>query len=206
MTFGWLLDGIVFHADPKRRHLAQFFKEEIAEKYGKLYETVYVIFVSLGVDISIGAEDHKDFMRSAVLSSPTNFDYFRDIVFDLRMLLMITAYYFQPSNSILSLSAKNPNWIIPMDHKNIPFNSYPIQQLKLGAVNGLSNAHELARLFSLFINGSMVSPEILDQMRRPVVDDWHLEQTVLYPIMKGFGFFYEAHPTRPVDFCVFRGF
>lgn len=133
------------------------------------------------------------------MTSPTNFDYFRDIFSDLRMLLMIGAYYFQPSNSILSLSAKNPHWI-PMDNQNIAFNSYSIQRLKLGAVNGLSNAHDLARLFSLFINGSMVSTEILDQMRRPILDSWHLEQTVLYPIMKGFGFFYEAHPTKPASF------
>jgi len=185
LTWGWIVDGIVRHADPKHRHLSQYFREEIADKYD--------------VDVSIGAETYANYLRSAVLSFPTSFDFIRDTLADLRMLFMIGAYYFQPSNSILTLSAKNPHWL-PIDDKNIVFNSYEIQKLKLGSANGLSGARDLAKLFSIFIDGSIVSSSTVDQMSKPVVDSWHLEQVVLYPIMKGFGFFYEYHPTRTGKF------
>jgi hypothetical protein len=184
IDLGWIVDGIIKHADSKNRHLYQYFKEEIADKYN--------------LDISIGADSYEDYLRSAVLSTPSTFDYIRDTLTDLRMLFMIGAYYFQPSNSILSLSAKNPHWL-SINDQNIVFNSYEIQRLKLGSANGLSGARDLAKLFSLFIKGNIVSQPTLEQMSKPVVDTWHIEQTVLYPIMKGYGFFFETHPTKSVS-------
>jgi hypothetical protein len=177
-----LVEGLVRRADPKGRTTSQFFKEEIAHKHD--------------LDISIGVESYSDFLRSAVLTQPTALDFIRDTILDLRMLVMIGAYYAQPVNSILSLASKNPSFL-QMHTDHIPFNSYEIQRLKLGAINGLSGAHDLARLFSLFLNGTIVSSRTLNQMTRPTIEDWHIERTVLYPIMKGFGFFYETHPIVP---------
>jgi hypothetical protein len=36
ITFGWLVDQLVRRVDPKRRSLAQFIREEITQKHGKL--------------------------------------------------------------------------------------------------------------------------------------------------------------------------
>jgi CubicO group peptidase (beta-lactamase class C family) len=35
VTFGWLVDGIVRHVDPRRRDIATFFRDEIAVPYGR---------------------------------------------------------------------------------------------------------------------------------------------------------------------------
>uniref|UniRef100_A0A915E006 Beta-lactamase-related domain-containing protein n=1 Tax=Ditylenchus dipsaci TaxID=166011 RepID=A0A915E006_9BILA len=37
----------------------------------------------------------------------------------------------------------------------------------------------------------------LPSLTRPTLESWHLEQTVLYPLMKGRGFLYEYHPYKP---------
>lgn len=192
------MDGVVSNVDPKRRHLSQFFKEEIADKYGSRFSLIDFIHCNSGLDISIGVESYADYLRSATLTPPTNFDYLRDILLDLRMLVMIGAYYFQPSNSILSLSVKNPYWM-KMDEANTALNRYSIQRLKLSAINGLSNASNLSRLFAIFINGSMVSQQLLNKLRQPVLNGWHFEQTVLYPIRKGYGFLFDPHPKQSVS-------
>jgi hypothetical protein len=144
-------------------------------------------------------DSHEDFKRSAVLSTPTLFDYIRDTLADLRMIVMILAYNFQSENSIIALSAKNPHWL-PMNDQNVVFNSYEIQKLKIGSINGLSTSRDLAKLFSIFINGSLVSSSTLEEVSKPVLNNWHLERTVLYPIVKGHGFFYEKHPTKRVGY------
>lgn len=35
LTFGWLADQLIRRADPKHRGVGQYFREEIAEPYGK---------------------------------------------------------------------------------------------------------------------------------------------------------------------------
>lgn len=35
-TYGWLVDQLIRHSDPKKRGVGQFFKEEIADKFGIL--------------------------------------------------------------------------------------------------------------------------------------------------------------------------
>lgn len=37
VTFGWLVDQLIRRIDPKKRSLAQFFKEELVTPYGMLF-------------------------------------------------------------------------------------------------------------------------------------------------------------------------
>lgn len=59
VTFGWVVDQIVRRADPAKRGLGHFFKEEVADKYGILLsllcvQTVNKLCFSEGVDFTIG--------------------------------------------------------------------------------------------------------------------------------------------------------
>ncbi|CAD5219204.1 unnamed protein product [Bursaphelenchus okinawaensis] len=177
LTFGWLVEGIVEHVDPQHRTLASFFHEEIASP--------------LGLDVSIGLMKDIDFERSATLQQADVLDYIRDTLVDPRMLVMIAGYYSQGSDSVLARVESNQNWLSMGD---LSMNKLEIQKLGLGATNGLGTAHDVARLFSIFLNGSLVNSALVEQMTRPTLSDWHWEKTVLYPIMKGYGFFYDYHP------------
>ncbi|VDL84228.1 unnamed protein product [Nippostrongylus brasiliensis] len=70
-------------------------------------------------------------------------------------------------------------------------------ELPLGAVTGVSSAGDLSRLFSLVIDGTLLSNETLEKLSTPTLDSWHLEKVTLWPVRKGRGFFYEPNPLIP---------
>ncbi|VDK72772.1 unnamed protein product [Gongylonema pulchrum] len=71
--------------------------------------------------------------------------------------------------------------------------------MEQGAALGITKARDLARLFSLFLQGRIVSSCLLDLYRTPEVAHG-LDEVILAPLPKGYGFMYERHPYKPVCF------
>uniref|UniRef100_A0A914Z0K1 Beta-lactamase-related domain-containing protein n=1 Tax=Panagrolaimus superbus TaxID=310955 RepID=A0A914Z0K1_9BILA len=180
VTYGWLIDGIIRNADPKSRTLKQFFKEEIAQPYG--------------LDIDIGSDPAESY-RNTYFTLPSIKEYIRDIIIDPRIIPMLFLIKLQHPEAIINKVGKNPKFL-DIDLDDFPFNDPAIQELSIGSATGVSNAYNLARLFSFVTEGKILSPKMLSKVSRPSLETWHIEKTVIYPVMKGHGFFYEYHPTH----------
>lgn len=76
-------------------------------------------------------------------------------------------------------------------------NDPEIISLPMGAVTGVGSAESLAKMFSLIMNGQLISNNTLEMLKDPTLNTWHLEKVVLWPVAKGRGFFYEQHPIFP---------
>lgn len=74
-----------------------------------------------------------------------------------------------------------------------------IIELNVAAIAGVSDAYNLAKLFSLAIDGTLLSNGTLEQIIRPTLDNWQLDQVFLYPFVKGRGFFFDKHPLNRVS-------
>uniref|UniRef100_A0AC34QKA3 Beta-lactamase-related domain-containing protein n=1 Tax=Panagrolaimus sp. JU765 TaxID=591449 RepID=A0AC34QKA3_9BILA len=180
VTFGWLVDGIVRHVDPKKRTLKQFFHEEIANPYN--------------LDITIGGDlDHLN--RIAYVTHPSPMEIIRDLIIDPRLFFMYLLTKFQPSEAIIHRVAENPKFI-DISQEVFPFNDPRVLQLSIGSATGLATAHDLAKLFALMLDGQLISSSTLEEISKPSIESWHIEKTVIYPLMKGHGFFYDYHPQK----------
>lgn len=183
VTFGWLVDGIIRGADPLHRNLKTFFKEEIADRYN--------------IDISIGS-DKDEIDRVAHLTNPSMLEFIRDIVIDPRIIFMYLLTSLQPSESIINHVSKNPRFI-DISQDVFPFNDPKVLELSIGSATGVSNAYNLAKLFALTLEGKIISKNTVNEISKPTIESWHYEKTVVYPIMKGHGFFYDYHPQITVS-------
>uniref|UniRef100_A0A0R3RS53 Beta-lactamase domain-containing protein n=1 Tax=Elaeophora elaphi TaxID=1147741 RepID=A0A0R3RS53_9BILA len=193
VTFGWLIDGIFRKVDEKGRNIKTFFQEEIANKYG--------------IDISIGLAK-QEFKNLARVTQPGLFEYARDILLDLRVIIMLAMMYAQPSNSLAARIRIHPSWLLLnfvticfLEHveffqDTVALNDPNIIELNMAAIGGVSDAYNLAKLFSLAINGTLLSNRTLAQITQPTMANWHFEQVFFYPFVKGRGFFFEKHPTN----------
>ncbi|VBB30569.1 unnamed protein product, partial [Acanthocheilonema viteae] len=76
----------------------------------------------------------------------------------------------------------------------VALNDPNIIELNMVATGGVSDAYNLAKLFSLAIDGTLLSNRTLAQVIQPTMTNWHLEQVFFYPFVKGRGFFFEKHP------------
>ncbi|VDD91566.1 unnamed protein product, partial [Enterobius vermicularis] len=180
ITFGWLVDGVFRKADEYGRDVKTFFKEEIADKYG--------------LDIVIGP-DQANFGSYARITLPGLVEYARDIFADPRMIAMLGLLYVRSSNSIAAKLRIHPSWI-PLNYDTVALNDPKILSLNLPSVTGVANAENLARLFSMMLDGKLISNKTLSLISKPTMDGWHLEQVVLYPFVKGHGFFFAPRPIR----------
>ncbi|VDM23822.1 unnamed protein product [Toxocara canis] len=163
ITFGWLVDGIVRKVDEKGRDIRTFFREEVAEKYG--------------VDISIGLPKQQ-FADLARATQPGLLEYARDILADPRLLAVLAMMYLRAPDSIAAKLRMHPSWI-PLNYDTVALNDPYVISLNLGAVTGVGNAENFARLFSLALDGTLISNRTLQLIAHPTVDHWHLEQVGL---------------------------
>ncbi|KAL3981709.1 Beta-lactamase family protein [Acanthocheilonema viteae] len=178
VTFGWLIDGIFRKVDEKGRNIKTFLQEEIADKYG--------------IDITIGLTKQK-FKNLARVTQPGLLEYARDVLLDLRVIIMLAIMYAQPSNSLAARIRIHPSWL-PLNFDTVALNDPNIIELNMVATGGVSDAYNLAKLFSLAIDGTLLSNRTLAQVIQPTMTNWHLEQVFFYPFVKGRGFFFEKHP------------
>nr|CRZ25768.1 BMA-LACT-6 [Brugia malayi] len=135
------------------------------------------------------------YISLARATQPGLLEYARDVLFDLRVIIMLAMMYAQPSNSLAARIRIHPSWL-PLNFDTVALNDPNIVELNMAAIGGVSDAYNLAKLFSLAIDGTLLSNQTLAQIIRPTITNWHLEQVFLYPFVKGRGFFFEKHPVN----------
>ncbi|VDN01724.1 unnamed protein product [Thelazia callipaeda] len=162
ITYGWLVDQIVRRVDPKHRSIGTFFKQEIAEKFAEEYTV-------------------------SRLTSPPFSHKLKEIAHDPRILYVLCMLYIRPPTSIemLSFCSTMKNYL----QKVNTFNDPDLHQMEQVAALGITKAKDLARLFSLFIEGEIVSKNLINLYKMPEISR--------APLPKGYGFMYERHPFKP---------
>ncbi|KAK5970968.1 hypothetical protein GCK32_016370 [Trichostrongylus colubriformis] len=74
------------------------------------------------------------------------------------------------------------------------FNDPELHGMEQVAALGITKARDLARLFSLMLSGKLFSKELVQQFKTPQIASG-LDEIVMTPLPKGYGFLYERHPT-----------
>uniref|UniRef100_A0A0M3I965 Beta-lactamase domain-containing protein n=2 Tax=Ascaris TaxID=6251 RepID=A0A0M3I965_ASCLU len=179
LTYGWLVDQLVRRADPLKRGIGQFFREEIAKPHG--------------IDFHIGLPAEEEHTVSR-LSLPSNMHLFKEIIYDPRILIMLAILYLRPPNSIAWKVRENPQWFKLQSDMNT-FNDPELHRMEQAAALGITKARDLGKLFALFQQGKIVSKELVSLFNEPQISTG-LDEVVLAPIAKGHGFLYERHPYK----------
>ncbi|XGW29897.1 hypothetical protein V3C99_009163 [Haemonchus contortus] len=183
VTFGFLVDGIIRHVDEKQRDLKTFFQEEIAQPYG------------LSVDIGVRKEEAY---RVARVTTPSLWEFLRDCIKNPKLIAMLGIMYARLDEIIWKMR-DNTKWLL-INYDTVAVNDPEVLALPMPAVTGVSSAPDLSRLFSLALDGSILSNRTLEMISSPTLDSWHLEKVTLWPVRKGHGFFYERNPLVPGTF------
>uniref|UniRef100_A0A1I7WZG4 Beta-lactamase domain-containing protein n=1 Tax=Heterorhabditis bacteriophora TaxID=37862 RepID=A0A1I7WZG4_HETBA len=221
ITYGWIVDQIVRRADPKKRSVGRFFKEEVADKYG--------------IDFHIGLPPSEEHTVSR-LSMPSTAHLIKEIVHDPRVLIVLAILHLRPPTSIARKIRENPQWFkleqvfhnyycyyyhhifkITKKGDNISlkinrgtnmfkkaickvffqdvntFNDPELHAMEQVAALGITKAKDLARLFSLMLKGELISKTLVERFKTPQVSSG-LDEIVMTPLPKGYGFLYERHP------------
>ncbi|EYC11829.1 hypothetical protein Y032_0049g1800 [Ancylostoma ceylanicum] len=139
ITYGWIVDQIVRRADPKRRSVGQFFKEEVADKYG--------------IDFHIGLPKSEEHTMSR-LSMPSTAHLLKEIIHDPRVLIVLGILHLRPPTSIARKVRENPQWF-KLEQDVNTFNDPELHGMEQVAALGITKARDLARLFSLMLSGKL---------------------------------------------------
>ncbi|KAJ1367287.1 hypothetical protein KIN20_028170 [Parelaphostrongylus tenuis] len=183
LTVGFLIDGIIRRVDKKGRDVKTFFMEEIARPN------------DLAIDIGVKREE---WWKVARLTMPTLWEFFRDCITNPKLIGLLGIMYARFDDIIWKIKS-NTKWL-PINYDTMAVNNPEVLELPMPALTGVSSAADLSRLFSLVIDGSLLSNRTLQTISSPTVDNWHLEKVTLWPIRKGHGFFYEKNPLVPGAF------
>uniref|UniRef100_A0A183EJF8 PGG domain-containing protein n=1 Tax=Gongylonema pulchrum TaxID=637853 RepID=A0A183EJF8_9BILA len=132
--------------------------------------------------------NNHDYSSLARATLPGLMEYARDVLLDFRMIAMLVLMAIA---AITGIKTSNPFFL-----NTVALNDPDIIGLNMPAITGVGDAHSLAKLFSLATDGTLLSNRTLSQMKVPTIANWHIEQVLLYPIMKGRGFLFENHPTK----------
>ncbi|KIH53981.1 beta-lactamase [Ancylostoma duodenale] len=139
ITYGWIVDQIVRRADPKGRSVGQFFKEEVADKYG--------------IDFHIGLPSSEEHTVSR-LSMPSTAHLLKEIIHDPRVLIVLGILHLRPPTSIARKVRENPQWF-KLEQDVNTFNDPELHGMEQVAALGITKARDLARLFSLMLDGKL---------------------------------------------------
>ncbi|CAJ0602936.1 unnamed protein product [Cylicocyclus nassatus] len=183
VTFGFILDGIVRRVDKKGRDVRTFLKEEVSDAHG------------LSVEIGV---DRREAHRLARITTPTFWEFVRDCIRNPKMIGMLTIMYVRFDNMLQKVRENTK--FLQLNYDTMSVNDPDIISLPISALTGVSSAADLARLFSLAIDGTLFSNSTLEKISTPTVNNWHLERVAIWPIRKGYGFLYDPNPLIPGKF------
>ncbi|VDM56738.1 unnamed protein product [Angiostrongylus costaricensis] len=178
VTYGWIVDQIVRRVDPRRRSVGQFFREEVAIKYG--------------IDFHIGLPSSEEHTVSR-LSLPSTAHVLKEIIHDPRVLFVLGVIHLRSPTSIARKVKKNTQWL-KLDQNLNTFNDPELHTMEQVAALGITKARDLARLFSLMLSGELFSKQLLERFKTPLITS-EIDEIVIAPLPKGYGFLYERHPT-----------
>ena len=154
ITYGWIVDQIIRRADPKGRSVGQFFREEIAQKYGKDSSNPEK-YELLGIDFHIGLPSSEEHTVSR-LSMPSTAHLMKEIIHDPRVLIVLAVLHLRPPTSIARKMRENPQWF-KLEQDVNTFNDPELHAMEQVAALGITKARDLSRLFSLVLNGDLIS-------------------------------------------------
>ncbi|VDM54206.1 unnamed protein product [Angiostrongylus costaricensis] len=151
--------------------------------------------LDLAIDIGV---DPEEWWKVARITTPTLWEFFRDSIRNPKLIVMLAIMYARFDDIIWKIKA-NTKWLL-INYDTMSVNDPEVLALALPALTGVASASDLSRLFSLAIDGSLLSNRTLKTISSPTLDNWYLEKVTLWPIRKGHGFFYEKNPLVPGAF------
>uniref|UniRef100_A0A0K0G547 Beta-lactamase domain-containing protein n=1 Tax=Strongyloides venezuelensis TaxID=75913 RepID=A0A0K0G547_STRVS len=173
ISYGWLVDQIIRHADPKKRTIGKYFKEEIADVHG--------IDAYLGLPKELSHRVSR--LSSATvldridefITNPYTVDYwhcFKDVIFD----------------SYLTKMSRNPSWMQSVFKMTL--NNPDVYEVQQCAALGIGTAKAFAKLFNKVMNGEVISRELVEKMSIPLTNDDDIDVVTGAKIPRGYGFTY----------------
>uniref|UniRef100_A0A914XPA8 Beta-lactamase-related domain-containing protein n=1 Tax=Plectus sambesii TaxID=2011161 RepID=A0A914XPA8_9BILA len=96
LTYGWLVDQLIRRADPQKRGIGQFFRENIAKPNN--------------IDFHIGLPKEQQY-RVARLTLPSIMDTISEMMTDIRVVKFVASMVKILSDTPLSRVIKNPSWL-----------------------------------------------------------------------------------------------
>ncbi|MCP9261704.1 Beta-lactamase domain-containing protein 2 [Dirofilaria immitis] len=185
ITYGWLVDQIIRHVDLKHRGIGTFFREEVAEKFG--------------IDFHFGLPLEEEYTVSR-LTTPPFFYKLKEILYDPRILYLLSILNLRLPNSIARKIWKTNTWMKLNANVNT-FNDPDLHHMEQAAALGITKAKDLAKLFSLFLQGKIVSSSLLDLFKTPQISHG-FDEVIYTPLATGHGFMYERHPFKSGSWLV----
>ncbi|KAJ1346944.1 Beta-lactamase domain-containing protein 2 [Parelaphostrongylus tenuis] len=173
ITYGWIVDQIVRRVDPQRRSVGQFFREEVAIRHG--------------IDFHIGLPSSEEHTVSR-LSVPSKAHIIKEIIYDPRVLIVLAILHLRTPTSIAR--KVNPQWL-KLEQDLNTFNDPELHSMEQVAALGITKARDLAR--TLLTNAKRKT-QLLERFKTPLIASG-IDEILMTPLPKGYGFLYERHPT-----------
>ncbi|CAI4226593.1 unnamed protein product [Auanema sp. JU1783] len=183
-TYGWIVDQIIRHVDPKKRGIGQFLREEITGPNG--------------IDFYFGLLE-KEAHRVARITVASNWQRLSEIIHSYKALVYFSNLFkLYDNNTFLYKAATNPSWLESV-HR-CTFNNPDYYKLEQGAALGIGTARGLAEIFNLVVSKNLLSENTLEKLQH-----YHINETdVVFgdDTAKGHGFFYLPVHRAGVPFVV----
>uniref|UniRef100_A0A0K0ENF1 Beta-lactamase domain-containing protein n=1 Tax=Strongyloides stercoralis TaxID=6248 RepID=A0A0K0ENF1_STRER len=172
ISYGWLVDQIIRHADPKKRTIGVFFKEEITD--------VHDIDAYLGLPKELAHRVSR--LSSATIydrideffTNPKAVDYwhcFKDVIF----------------NGFLTQMSKNPSWMQSVFKMTL--NNPDVYEIQQCAALGIGTARGFAKLFNKVMNGEVIDKKLVEKISIPLTGN-DIDIVTGATIQRGYGFTY----------------
>uniref|UniRef100_A0A0N5AIX0 Beta-lactamase domain-containing protein n=1 Tax=Syphacia muris TaxID=451379 RepID=A0A0N5AIX0_9BILA len=164
LTFGFLIDQLVRRIDDKHRGIVEYIEEEIIQKYSI-------------TDISIGLQNVADNRRVAKIYEETA----EELAQEEHRNPVALAKFRLCNNEHLKRVYENWPWITIPD-----YNDKEVRRLPMPSNMGIGTARALAQLHNLIVQGYLLSKDLLDQIRHPLITN-QMDIINCYPESKGYG-------------------
>ncbi|KAK0394498.1 hypothetical protein QR680_000774 [Steinernema hermaphroditum] len=171
VTYGWLVDQIVRRADPKKRSIGTFLKEEITDKHG--LEFYFGLPLEMAHRVARLNSANIWHRIDEFMTDPGNIDYLHILKDSL------TTQY-------LLKMASNPSWMQTVF--KVTMNNPELYMLEQPAALGIGTARDMAKLFELLLDEKIVSKATLDLISKPYIKKNDIVTGVCFE--RGFGFTY----------------
>uniref|UniRef100_A0A0R3RRS2 Beta-lactamase domain-containing protein n=1 Tax=Elaeophora elaphi TaxID=1147741 RepID=A0A0R3RRS2_9BILA len=179
LTFGWLLDQIVRRADPLKRGIAQFYREEIRE-----YMDDKDFFLGL---------PEKEHKRAARIVQTTMFEFVYELSTTVQYFPLIFNCLIRFFNCEIYDTGKYPLWLSFLINE-MPYNNPAVREVDNIAVLGIGTARGFANVVSTIWKRNLISEEVWERLSKPV--EYVQDRVTYFTVHLGHGFFYKEHPTR----------
>ncbi|KAJ1357560.1 Beta-lactamase domain-containing protein 2 [Parelaphostrongylus tenuis] len=143
-----------------------------------------------GIDFHIGLPSSEEHTVSR-LSVPSKAHIIKEIIYDPRVLIVLAILHLRTPTSIAR--KVNPQWL-KLEQDLNTFNDPELHSMEQVAALGITKARDLARLFSLMLSGKLFSKQLLERFKTPLIASG-IDEILMTPLPKGYGFLYERHPT-----------